>query len=72
MSSMVETEYAVGEQNDAIRKQFCFTGYTQCPRCQSENIAVHFWCCGRELNGDGKYKYLLIKVILSVKWSIAH
>ncbi|CAF1365539.1 unnamed protein product [Rotaria sordida] len=46
MCSTGDVQFSVGEQSEAIRKQFWATNYSQCPICKSENIAVNWWSCG--------------------------
>ncbi|CAF2780513.1 unnamed protein product [Rotaria sp. Silwood2] len=58
MGTNADVQFSVGEQSEAIRKQFWSTNYKQCPICKSENIAVHWWCCGCRFNEDVIYQCL--------------
>ncbi|CAF4622223.1 unnamed protein product [Rotaria sp. Silwood1] len=53
MGTNGDVKFSVDEQSEAIRKRFWSKNYKQCPICKSENIAVHWWCCGCRFNGDG-------------------
>ena len=53
MCTTGDVQFSIGEQSEEIRKKFWATGYKICPKCQSQNIAVHYWSCGCRFNGDG-------------------